>query len=286
MPELPEVETIRRDLQYAILGKGIRKVEVLTGRCLKGEQKEFISTLEGNRFEKIRRRGKLLFFELAYGDKTLLIHLKMTGQLICQIPGGLIVGGHPMAKIDDLPNQYTHIALHFADESVLYFNDVRTFGYLQLANEVQTASALAKFGIEPLTIDFTWEAFEQLFKKRKTSIKSLLLNQQVIAGIGNIYADEICYRAKIRPDRTVDTLTKSEKKRIFTACNTILEQAVAKRGTTFSHFVDAAGKKGGYIDYLKVYQREGERCFRCGDDYIVKIKHAGRGTHFCESCQK
>ncbi len=286
MPELPEVETIRRDLQYAILGKGIRKVEALTGRCLKNDEKEFISVLEGNRFEQVRRRGKLLFFELAYGDKTLLIHLKMTGQLICQIPGGLIVGGHPMAKIDELPNQYTHIAIHFADESILYFNDIRTFGYLHLANEVQTATALSKFGIEPLTLDFTWEAFENLFERRKTSLKALLLNQQVIAGIGNIYADEICYRAKILPDRLVNMLTRPEKKRLFTACNTILEQAVAKRGTTFSNFVDASGKKGGYIDYLKVYGREGERCDRCGDDYIQKTKLAGRGTHFCVSCQK
>lgn len=286
MPELPEVETIRRDLGYAILGKGIRKVELLSGRCVKNSPEEITSSLEGNRFDAIHRRGKLLFFELAYGDKTLLIHLKMTGQLICQIPGGLIVGGHPMAKIDDLPNQYTHLAIHFADETVLYFNDVRTFGYLHLANEVETAKALSRFGIEPLTPEFTWEAFKELLKNRRTNIKSVLLNQQLIAGIGNIYADEICYRAKIRPDRAIDTLSIGEKKRLFTACNAILEQAVAKRGTTFSNFVDASGKKGGYLPYLKVYQREGERCERCGDDYIEKIRIAGRGTHFCASCQK
>jgi formamidopyrimidine-DNA glycosylase len=286
MPELPEVETIRRDLQYAILGKGIRKVDLHTGRCLGSDQKEFVKTLEGNRFERIDRRGKLLQFTLAYGDKTMLVHLKMTGQLLCEIPGGLIVGGHPMAKIDDLPNKYTHISFHLADGTILHFNDVRTFGYIKLVDETGLKETLSKFGLEPLHPDFTKEKFAALFQKRKTNLKAFLLNQQLIAGIGNIYADEICYRAKVRPDRPVNSLSKSEINRLHTATAAILDQAVKKRGTTFSNYVDASGKKGGYYSKLKVYNREGERCHRCGDDYIEKMIVAGRGTHYCGNCQK
>lgn len=286
MPELPEVETIRRDLQYAILGKGIRHVQLHTGRCVDSDPLEFVELLQGNRFESIERRGKLLIFNLAYGDKTLLIHLKMTGQLLCEIPGGLIVGGHPMAKIDELPNAYTHASIALADGTVLHFNDVRTFGYLKLVSEEEKQVALSKFGIEPLTEGFTQDEFMNLLEKRRSNIKGLLLNQQLIAGIGNIYADEICHRARIHPTRTVNTLSPSEKKRVFSATEAILQKAVEKRGTTFSNYVDASGKKGGYLPYLRVYQKEGERCERCGDDRIEKIVVAGRGTHYCPSCQR
>lgn len=286
MPELPEVETIRRDLQYALLGKGIRGVKLHTGKCVEQSQQLFEQTLLNNRIESIHRRGKLLYFDLAFGDKTLLVHLKMTGQLICQIPGGLIVGGHPQAKIDDLPNQYTHVSVTFADESVLHFNDVRTFGYVKLVDDQELSEILNRFGREPLSHNFSFEYFASLFSKRTTSIKAFLLNQSLIAGIGNIYADEICHRARIHPSRSVKSLSIQEKKKIHSAIVTILDKAVAKRGTTFSNYVDASGKKGGYMPLLKVYNKKGERCHRCGDDYIKKIVVAGRGTHFCANCQK
>jgi formamidopyrimidine-DNA glycosylase len=285
MPELPEVETIRRDLQFALLGKGIRSALFPTGKCITQTEKQLRELLEGNRFESVRRRGKLLIFDLAFGDKTLLVHLKMTGQLICHIPGGLIVGGHPQANIDDLPNKHTHAVIALADKTTLYFNDVRTFGYFKLVSDEELEVVLNKFGHEPLEEAFTFLLFDELFKKRTTSIKAFLLNQQVIAGIGNIYADEICYRAKVHPGRPVNTISLPERKRLFTAIKKILDQAVSKRGTTFSDYVDASGNKGGFFPYLKVYNQEGERCHRCGDDYIEKIKLAGRGTHFCRSCQ-
>lgn len=286
MPELPEVETIRRDLQYAVLGKGIRAVKVWTPRMIISGEKEFIKSLEGNRFEKIDRRGKLLVFHLAYGDKTLLIHLKMTGQLICQVPGGLIVGGHPSAKIENLPNDYTRAAFYLADGTILYFNDVRTFGYLKLADENETEECLKKFGLEPLTPEFTWSSFKELLAGRKGNLKAFLLNQSKIAGIGNIYADEICFRAKVRPERAIDSLDLSERRRLYNACQAVLKQAVEKRGTTFSNFVDASGKKGGFEKHLKVYNRAGLSCKRCKNGIIRKITAAGRGTHFCPECQK
>lgn len=281
MPEMPEVETIRRDLQLAVLGKGIRTVKIWTSRLVKNPQKEFLSVLEKNRFEKISRRGKLLYFELAYGDKTLLIHLKMSGQLISELPGGLIVG-----EESGLPNKHTHVSIYFADSSVLHFNDIRTFGYLQLVGENELKKKLSGFGLEPLTPDFKPGEFGRLFESAGICVKALLLNQQKVAGIGNIYADEICHRARIRPDRASLSLDKHEIKRLFNSCQAILRDAIAKRGTTFSNYVDAKGNKGGYFKYLKVYNREGERCYRCGDDRIVKIRVAGRGTHLCENCQK
>ncbi len=285
MPELPEVETIRRDLERVLLGKEIRDVTVRTKRLVRADQVEFLAHLIGNHFVRIARRGKLLQFFLANSDRVLHIHLKMTGQLICHVPGGLIAGGHPSAKIDALPNVYTHVVFAFEEDTTLFFNDVRTFGYVALLDAAGHEAALSKFGPEPLAVDFDWLSFQPLLKGKR-SIKAVLLDQSVIAGIGNIYADEICFRALVRPQRRTDTLTREEKKRLYNAMRSVITKAVEKRGTTFSHFVDAAGKKGGYMPYLKVYGRKGERCERCGSTAIVKTVVAGRGTHFCPLCQK
>lgn len=286
MPELPEVETIRRDLEHVLLGKDIIDVRVPTPRLVKGDRVVFLATLIGNRFERIGRTGKLLHFALAHSDRVLHIHLKMTGQLICQVAGVLIVGGHPQAKIEALPNQYTHLVLTLEDGTILYFNDVRTFGYAKLMDADEHEAALRRFGMEPIHPDFTWEWFSSLVSKRRGVLKAFLLNQQLIAGIGNIYADEICFRARLRPQRRLDTLSVSEIKRLYVSCKTIISKAVEKRGTTFSNFVDAAGKKGGYKPYLMVYGRGGERCRRCGSTDISKTVLGGRGTAFCSLCQR
>lgn len=292
MPELPEVETIRRDLERVILHKQIADLEIHLGRVVKTDFLRFIATLQDNHFVRIHRTGKLLQFELAHGE-FLLVHLKMTGQLICRLPesanalnAGLIVGGHPMASIDELPNKYTHVEFTFEDGTKLFFNDVRTFGYVELVSAEERADIVGKFGIEPLTQNFLLEDFEKIFQKRTAPLKSILLNQQLVSGIGNIYADEICFRAKVMPDISVSKLSKQEIKRVFNATQNILEKAVLKRGTTFSDYVDAQGKKGGYLPYLKVYQRDGRLCLRCEEVKIQKIRVAGRGTHFCPNCQR
>ncbi len=284
MPELPEVETIRRDLERVLLGKDITDVSIRNKRLVRGDQVTFLAHTIGNQFSRITRRGKLLQFHLAHSDQVLHIHLKMTGQLICQIAGGFIAGGHPSAKIEALPNEYTHVIFTFEDGTVLYFNDVRTFGYVALMSPQSHAEALAKFGPEPVDEALTSSAFQEALSGKR-SVKAVLLDQSVIAGIGNIYADEICFRALILPQRRVDTLSRQEKKRLYNAMRSIIKLAVEKRGTTFSNFVDAAGKKGGYMDYLKVYGRKGERCIRCGSTPISKIVVAGRGTHYCALCQ-
>lgn len=285
MPELPEVETIRRDLERVLLGKEILGVQVRTPRLVRTDPGELVAVLVGKYINRITRRGKLLQFHIAGEDRVMHVHLKMTGQLMCQVPGGLIAGGHPSAKIDHLPNAYTHVVFEFDEETTLFFNDLRTFGYVALLTPAAHEQALAAFGPEPLDEHFTRAHFFDALKGKR-AIKAVLLDQTVIAGIGNIYADEICFRARVRPSRRTDTLTAQEKARLYNAMRTIIKKAVEKRGTTFSNFVDATGKKGGYMPYLMVYGRKGERCLRCGSQTITKSVVAGRGTHTCPLCQK
>ncbi|MFH2104905.1 MAG: bifunctional DNA-formamidopyrimidine glycosylase/DNA-(apurinic or apyrimidinic site) lyase [Parcubacteria group bacterium] len=286
MPELPEVETIRRDLQRKIVGKKITEVKVRKLKIVKGSQPAFRRALIGNSFAKISRRGKLLILELKKGEKYLLIHLKMTGQLIYQARGQIIAGGHGWPQIGKLPNKYSHIIFTFADRSQLFFNDLRQFGYMKLVGDEELSAILEKFGIEPLTKNFTWANFRHALAGKKTSLKAVLLNQKLIAGIGNIYVDEICFRAGVRPSRAVNKLSSAELRKIFNSCNIIIKQAIKYRGTTFNDYVDADGNKGNFISRLKVYQRAGEKCQRCRRGVIKKTRLAGRGTHYCPQCQK
>ena len=286
MPELPEVETIRRDLERVLLGKEIKDVQVRTPRMVKSDRIVFLAILIGNRFARLGRTGKLLHFHLAHSGRVLHMHLKMTGQLICQVEGGLIVGGHPQAKIDELPNAYTHLIFVLDDGTTLFFNDVRTFGYAKLMELDEHEQMLQRYGIEPNHSDFTWDRFSDLLIGRSGALKPFLLNQKLIAGIGNIYADEICFRARLRPQRRLNSLTLPERRRLFASCKKIISSAVDKRGTTFANFVDAAGQKGGYQPYLMVYGRGGERCRRCGSTEIIKTALAGRGTAYCPLCQR
>ncbi|MFA6551588.1 MAG: bifunctional DNA-formamidopyrimidine glycosylase/DNA-(apurinic or apyrimidinic site) lyase [Patescibacteria group bacterium] len=286
MPELPEVETIRRDLEAKIKNKEIVGIAVKKPSVVRGAYKKLIAAMDGQAITAINRRGKLLIAVLR-DDRFLLIHLKMTGQLIYEYKQEIIAGGHSFAKTDlDLPGKHTHVIISFRDGSHLYFNDLRQFGYMKIVDKKGLEEELAKFGIEPLTADFTLANFKKIFARRKTSVKALLLNQKLIAGIGNIYADEICFYAGIRPSRTAPTLNNAEIKKLYQGCKIILQKAIKARGTTFNTFRDADGNKGGFIKFLKVYGRKGERCKRCRAGVIIKIKQGGRGTHYCPECQK
>ena len=215
MPELPEVETIRSDLSKKITNKEIVSVTVKLPRLVKSGLKNFIQTLTGNKITKISRRGKLIYCELQAGGEFLLVHLKMTGQLIYQKNKKVTAGGHSYQSMNwELPNKYSHIYFNFADASQLFFNDLRTFGYMQLVKGEQLQNVLAKYGIEPLQSNFTAARFQEALGKRKTSIKATLLNQGIIAGIGNIYADEICFYAGVLPARSV----RSEERRVGKEC--------------------------------------------------------------------
>lgn len=170
----------------------------------------------------------------------------------------MISGGHNFPKVDktvEFPNKFSHIIFSFADGSTLFYNDMRQFGYLKIVDEIGKKEALARFGIEPLTNDFTYNNFVKIFENRKTIIKAVLLNQQVIAGLGNIYVDEVCFDTGILPNRSVNLLTESEKKKLFVACEKILTKAIKARGTTFSDYRDSDGNKGNFTEELQVYGR-------------------------------
>ncbi|MGB0757429.1 MAG: bifunctional DNA-formamidopyrimidine glycosylase/DNA-(apurinic or apyrimidinic site) lyase [Patescibacteria group bacterium] len=286
MPELPEVETIRRDLVNHITSKQIDSIRVRLPRMLRGAKAAYQKQLRGRKVQVIDRVGKLIIIELDE-ESNLLVHLKMTGQLIYKEKDLVLAGGHSYGSdTKQYPNKYTYVTIRFIDGSELYFNDMRTFGYMQLATPDEVVSIKAGFGIEPLTKNFTYPSFDKALGKRTTTIKAVLLNQKLIAGIGNIYADEICFDAKVLPDRRVNTLTASEKKALFNACTSILRLAIKHRGTTFNNYVDSYGKSGSFTSFLKVYGRAGDQCARCRKGIIQKTRVAGRGTHFCSNCQK
>ena len=283
MPELPEVETVKCDLEKVILNKKITSIEVLLERIISPELNEFIKRLRSNSIIKISRRGKLLIFHLEDGDY-LLGHLKMTGQFIYREHNFEVITGNPNIFVKELPNKHTRVIFTFADESKLFFNDIRTFGYLKLINKDDLEFCLRNYGPYVFT-NLEKDYFLNSFKNRKTNLKAFLLNQKILSGIGNIYVDEICFDAKIRPTRLVSSLTKKDKLNLYHSTKYIINLAVEHRGTSFSDYVDARGQKGGYAMLAKVYKRDGQPCYEC-QELITKIRLAGRGTHYCQKCQK
>ncbi len=287
MPELPEVETIRRVLEKRIVNKKIQKIDVSSTKVIRTEQKLLQQALVDHVIRQIDRVGKLLIFCISGTDDVILIHLKMTGQLIYRDKETIVAGGHSFRTQGhkDLPNLHTRATITFADHSRLFFNDMRLFAYLELVNGEKLREIKSAYGIEPGTAAFVIDAFRAIFHKRKTTVKALLLNQSLIAGIGNIYADESCFRAGIMPNRRAHTLTVSEIEKLYQAVEEVIALGIEKRGTTFRSFVDGVGKSGGFLPLLCVYHRTGKPCKVCGTS-IKKTVCAGRGTHYCPKCQK
>ena len=225
MPELPEVETIRRDLEKRIVRKKIKRLEILRPSAVKGGLHEIESVLKGSSIKHIERYGKLLVFVLNKKDKFLLIHLKMTGQLVYQMKSCLVAGGHVQSEADisKLPDKHTQLVFHFSNGTKLYFNDMRRFGYVKLASREEKEKVTAKFGIDALDKKFTAKKLAELANGKKGNIKALLLNQEKIAGVGNIYAAEICFCARVRPDRRAGALKKNEYAQIVSCAKKILK---------------------------------------------------------------
>ncbi len=272
MPELPEVETIRRQLAARIKGKKIKSVEVRLARMVNLPIAEFEKKVSGASVKNLRRRAKILIFDLS-NRWSIVVHLKMTGQLIYNGEEGI---GRP------------HIIYTFSDGHKLRHYDFRLFGYAKLikTDEVEKLLDKESFGPEILDKKFSEEDFKNLLKKKPNAkIKPLLMDQKFIAGVGNIYAQEACFCARILPTKKVDTLDKKEIKNLYLCLRKILSAAIARHGSSVDSFVDALGKKGSYVPLLKVYGRGDEECFRCGGK-IKTIKLAGRGTNFCPICQK
>lgn len=298
MPELPEVETIRNDLSEKIINKKIVKIDVRKVKLVKNTQKVFKDFLLGSKFSYIDRIGKLLIFVVrkAKQEKYLLVHLKMTGQFIYVGKNEIVAGGHSNSREEskkyrlgglekDLPNKFSHVIFHFGDGSTLYFNDMRQFGYLKIVEADELDFIKSKYGIEPLQKNFTWKNFQKVCEGKRTNVKAFLLNQGMISGLGNIYVDEILFASGINPTRNVSALSEEERRRIFDNSKKIIKNAIKKRGTTFSDYVDSKGERGGFADFLKVYGKEKTICPKCKRTKIVKIKVAGRGTRFCPKCQ-
>lgn len=286
MPELPEVETVRRGLHELIIGRAIKSVHHDTPKSFPNAVADVQEFLIGASITDVRRRAKVLMIDLSTAY-TVVIHLKMTGQLVYR--GGSVFGaGHPNESlIGELPDRSTRVTLEFADGSRLFFNDQRKFGWMKLMPtlEVPNIDFMKKVGPEPLEAEFTASEFAGRFARRaKTSIKAAILDQTVVAGVGNIYADESLWAAKIHPKRLVNTITPNEFETLYTELRAVMNLAIQKGGSTDKNYVNAEGKRGSYMDFARVFRREGLACPRCETE-IIKFKAAGRGTHICPHCQ-
>jgi formamidopyrimidine-DNA glycosylase len=290
MPELPEVETVRRDLAEVLPGDTIVSIEVRLPKMLRlpaGANLE--KSILNQEITGVGRRAKLLIIDLTNGLH-LLIHLKMTGQLLWQDKNEqqLIAGGHTLTATE-IPsghaNKYTHIIFQLGSGAVLLFNDLRQFGYVELVDDGRLKEVNQKYGPEPLEGEWLEDAWLTAMRRRPRSIlKAALLDQSLLAGLGNIYVDEACWRAGIRPQTRVGELSGDDLHRLYEVIPPLLREAVAARGTTFNSYRDGRGRHGTFVSKLAVYGRGGQPCPKCGSP-VEKTRVVGRGTHFCPVCQ-
>ncbi|OGY45944.1 MAG: DNA-formamidopyrimidine glycosylase [Candidatus Buchananbacteria bacterium RIFCSPHIGHO2_02_FULL_38_8] len=288
MPELPEVETLRTELNRAVKGKTIKTVLVKVPKMVKPlTPAKFQQQIKNKKILDVSRRAKILILKLT-SDLFLTIHPKLTGQLIFQPKKGrAVIGGHPQkGGTENLPNKFTHAIFQFSDGSKLFFNDLRKFGWMRLADKQQVDKLISEFGPEPLSRDFNLGKFTEIIKKYPNrNVKQILMDQTLIAGVGNIYADESLFCAGILPTRLSKKIKTDEVKKLYQCIIKILKFAIAKKGTSANTYIQLDGKPGGMEPYLKVYGRNKEKCKKCGNP-IQKIQLNGRGTHFCKSCQQ
>jgi len=265
MPELPEVETIKNDLKKAILGKTIKDVYIYNSKVIRQPlPAAFKKGLTGAKIKSVIRKGKLLILELSTGQ-FLTVHLRMTGQLV--YPGN---------------RKNSRVSFAFAGGKFLDFNDQRLFGELRLLKDWQNLPFVKNLGPEPF--DLTLKEFQDMLSKCKQRIKPLLMDQGFISGIGNLYAAEILFSARVNPFCRADSLSNSEISAIFSTMRKILRKAIKHGGSTVDDYLRLSGKPGGYLAYHKVYNRAGKPCFVC-KTLIERVTQAGRGTYFCPKCQ-
>jgi formamidopyrimidine-DNA glycosylase len=293
MPELPEVETIVRGLKSRVFGLKTKSLEVNIPkwqRQLREDGLDPDKDIVGHKISNVRRVAKMILLDLDNGC-TVIFHLKMTGQLIFEDPSHHITpGGHPIPSFNlPQPNKSTHAIFTFGNRAHLYFNDSRMFGFMKLVptKKVDEVSFIKTLGPEPFDPAFTEEVFLERIKKRsRMNIKALLLDQKFLSGIGNIYANEALWEARIHPLRLAGTLDISEIKELYKSIKKVLDIGIKNKGTTLSDFVDVEGNKGGHQSFLNAHNQEGERCPRDDGGLIKRIVIGGRGTFFCPVCQK
>ena len=286
MPELPEVETIKNDLSQMIVGQKIKKIIINNPGTVKSDLLEFTKFLKGSEISGLDRIGKIILINFKNDKYKLLFHLKMTGQLLYCSEKLVFAGGHEDSEpINCESGKYRRLEFILSDEARLAFNDLRKVGYAKLVSSEDLEKIKKEYGP-----DVTKRIFNVPYLYGKTSksiapIKALLLNQKAAAGIGNIYADEILFASGIFPGRPASSLAFGDIERIVRNTKIIIKKAIKKRGTTFSNYVDAKGRTGGFLKILKVYGKKGRPCPVCGC-ILEKKKIAGRGTHYCRKCQK
>jgi len=278
MPELPEVEVMRRDLEREVVGKKIKAVEVTGTRSVRRHRnrKEFITVLTGRKITAVQRRGKYLVMKLD-GNDALIVHLGMSGQLL-----------RAKTAREKAP-KHTHVAITFTQGGLLRFIDPRTFGEMFVApydNLDQQVDELAHLGLDPLETALSWDLFGRMLAEKKTKLKPLLMDQKFIAGIGNVYSDEILFEAGLKWDRASDSLSQQEVRRLYRAISETLNGAVKYRGSSLAdeQYVDLFGKPGEYQDHHQVYGREGAACVRCRRP-IMRARYSNRSTFYCDACQ-
>ncbi|HEY3315180.1 MAG TPA: bifunctional DNA-formamidopyrimidine glycosylase/DNA-(apurinic or apyrimidinic site) lyase [Bacillota bacterium] len=286
MPELPEVETIRRTVADRAAGRLITRVEVRRDKFVEPlTPAEFAARVTGRRLAEVDRRGKYLILRLSEAAGEIVIHLKMAGRLLVCRAGEVLE-----PKLE----KHTHVVFHLAGGLELRHIDLRHFGRVSWVPGIRDRAGyaahpklkgLAGLGPEPLSPDFTYDYLRVGLARRKTRIKPLLLDQSFIAGLGNIYADECLFRAGLHPERPAAGLKPREVRALYEAIQEIIAEAVAHRGTTIATYVDGEGRRGEFAAMLKAYGRTGEKCLRCGTP-IERIVLGGRSTHFCPNCQK
>jgi len=265
MPELPEVETIRRGLEREFLNRRLESVKVLDRRLLQDCPPAALEGLRGSRLEKVGRRGK--FLVLRFEDHALVIHPRMTGRLLPREEG------------------HTRLVLRFSNRGKLVLDDPRRFATLHCVKngELEGLEPLRRLGPEPLTAGYTFARFLKILQTEQ-EIKRLLLDQRKLAGLGNIYANEALFRARIHPLRRANSLSQEEARRLFEAIPQLLEEALVAQGTTISDYRTASGESGSFQDFLQVYGRAGQPCRHCGTP-IARITQGGRSSYFCPRCQ-
>lgn len=280
MPELPEVETVRRSVHESVVGTTITDVRVGRERSVRRTGAAVVKAgLLGEQFVDTRRRGKYLVFDLANGN-AMMVHLRMSGRLLLVDPLDAI-------------EPHTHVALRLektgASPIEMRFVDPRTFGEVVVFNpDDDLVPELGRLGLDPIVDEFTFDNFRAALGKRHRGLKATLLDQSVIAGIGNIYADEILHRARLRWDRRVDELSTRQVRDLHEATVSVIAEAVEAGGSTLTdtQYVDALGREGIFQTQHRVYARQGERCITCGRGIVRRVMGAGRSTHFCPVCQR
>lgn len=285
MPELPEVETVRRGLEKYLVGHVIEKVEVINPGPFQGDSKN----VEGQKVIAARRSGKGLIIDLDNGY-SLAIHIKLTGQLIFRDEK---TKNEPLSpKVGNLPGKFTHVIFHLDKGGILYYNDQRRFGWIRVVktSEIMDMSFFKTMGPEPFGLgtgeELTYEKFQSILAKATTKVKPLIMDQAKIGGIGNIYANDALWNARIDPARPAKSLHSSEVKELFDSIIKVMELSFAEGGASELSFVNILGQEGNYQSHTLVYGKTGNPCPRNDGGVIKRIELGGRGTFYCEVCQE